>query len=311
MKRLDPDAFSRAHHFLATQGRPVDRAIFEHRFASGPAEAVIRTLSEYQNADGGFGRALESDVRTPTSSALATSIGLRILADLGLPPDHPSITRAVRHLRDALDPDEHVWPIIPPDANDSPHAPWWHDDGGSVKAAFGGFRVNPRAELVGQLHTFAALVPAAWLDDLTERTVGDIEANELDPHELMCALRLAETATLPVRFKERLGLRLTARALELVARDPEQWKAYNPQPLWFAFTPRSLAAAPLADLIPANLDFLVDQQAEDGSWGPSWDWGGLYPEAWEQAGRDATSMLTLRALRQLHAFGHIEGQGEA
>lgn len=311
MQRLDSDAFSRARHFLATQGRPVDRAIFEHQFSAGPADAVIRTLSEYQNADGGFGHALESDVRTPASSALATSIGLRILADLGVSADHPSVSRAVGYLRDTLDESEHVWRIIAPDSNDFPHAPWWHDEDGSVKVAFGGFRVNPRAELVGLLHTFASLVPTDWLDDLTERTVADIEASELDVHELICALRLAETETLPARFKERLGSRLAARALELVAREPAEWTSYNPQPLWFAFTPRSLAAAALTDLIPVNLGFLVGQQAEDGSWAPPWDWGGFYPEIWEQAKRDASSMLTLRTLRQLHEFGCIEGIAEA
>jgi hypothetical protein len=307
MRRLSQQQFARARQFLQTQGRSVERAMFAYAFGEGGVSEVAHALAKYQNADGGFGHALESDVRTPSSSALATSIGLGLLRDAGLPADAPQVASAVRYLVETLDPDTHVWRIIPTDANEHPHAPWWHDEDGSVERAFGGFAVNPRAELVGQLWTYASAVPDGWLAGLTERTLADIESRELDAHELICAVRLAETEKLPDRYKDRLRPRLVERAQQLVAREPEAWKQYNPQPLWYVSTPKSLLADPLANSIPANLDFLIDQQTDAGAWVPNWDWGPFYPETWPQAKLDASSMLTLRALRQLRAFGRIEG----
>ncbi len=307
MRHLSQDGFARARQFLETRGRSVDRALFAYAFADGSMLDVVQALAEYQNADGGFGHALESDVRTPSSSALATSIGLGMLRELRVPADSPQVANAVRYLLNTLDPQEHVWRIIPLDANDHPHAPWWHDEDGSVKQGFGGFAVNPRAELVGQLWTYAQAVPSDWLADLTERTVAAIESRELDAHDLICALKLVETEALPDRYRDRLRPRLAERAQQLVAHDPEEWKQYNPQPLWFVSSPRSLLADAFAREIPPNLDFLIDQQTEAGSWEPNWDWGPFYPEAWPQAKADASSMLTLKALRQLQAFERIEG----
>jgi hypothetical protein len=246
-------------------------------------------------------------VRTPSSSALATSIGLAVLTDLGVGAGEPQVSRAVRYLVETFDDQEKVWRIVPRDVNDYPHAPWWHDAGDSLEQGFGGFAVNPRAELVGQLHTFAAAgVPADRLDDLTERTVACIESRDLDVHDLICAVRLAETPALSAHFKERLGPRVTALVLKTVSHDPEEWKQYTPQPLWYAASPSALVAGDLGDALAANLDFLIAQQTEVGSWEPTWNWGDFYPEAWEQAKREAASMLTLKALTQLRAFGRIQ-----
>jgi hypothetical protein len=306
VKHLTPQAFERARTFLAAQGRAVELAQLRQTFGGAPAQDVARALAEYQNADGGFGNALESDVRTPTSSALATSVGLGILRDAGLGADSPQVQRAVQYLVATVDPQEHVWRIVPTDANLHPHAPWWHDQDGSLAEGFGAYRVNPRADLVGLLHSYASLAPARWLEDLTERAVADIESRDLDAHELICAVRLVESPGLPERYRSRLIQPVTEQALRTVSRNADEWKDYTPQPLWYVDSPRSLLAGELQDAIGANLDFLIDQQTEAGSWEPSWSWGDLYPDAWEHAKRDASSMLTFKALRQLEAFGRIQ-----
>jgi hypothetical protein len=38
---------------------------------------------------------------------------------------------------------------------------------------------------------------------------------------------------------------------------------------------------------------------------PNWSWGGLWPDAWEQAKRDWTGVMTLDNLLKLRAFGRI------
>ena len=54
MKRLGQAAFDRAHQFLKTQARPLDRAMFEHLFEGEAAESVIAELARFQNEDGGI-----------------------------------------------------------------------------------------------------------------------------------------------------------------------------------------------------------------------------------------------------------------
>jgi hypothetical protein len=306
MQSLSAEAFGRAKDYLMTSGRPLEQARFKYLFASGTLEEVASALAAYQNPDGGYGHALEPDAFTPTSGALATSIGLGVLRDCGATADHAQVRGAVGYLLSLLDPEEKVWRIIPADANDYPHAPWWTDENGSLREGFGGYEVNPRADLVGLLHTYATLVPADLLDDLTERTITSIEAGEQEAHALICAVRLAETQELPARYRDRLAPRVCALVKQTAALDPAAWSEYGPQPLWYVSAPDALCAADVGAALPANLDFRIAEQAEEGSWKPTFNWGGMYPDDAPKSERDSTSVLTYNALAQLRAFGRIE-----
>ncbi|MFO7742262.1 MAG: hypothetical protein R6X31_08115, partial [Anaerolineae bacterium] len=109
MKELSQEQFNRARAFLKAQARPLDRALFEYRFEGATADRVVAKLAQYQNADGGFGHALEPDVRTPSSSALATGIGLTVLKELACSPKHTMVITAVRFLRETFDEQAQVW----------------------------------------------------------------------------------------------------------------------------------------------------------------------------------------------------------
>jgi arginine/ornithine N-succinyltransferase beta subunit len=65
VKLLNREAFGRASQYLLTQARPLERALFEHRFEGANMDKVIAELAGFQNEDGGFGQALEADLRTP------------------------------------------------------------------------------------------------------------------------------------------------------------------------------------------------------------------------------------------------------
>jgi hypothetical protein len=306
MRRLSRDAFLGARRFMESEARPLDRALFAWRFAGGAADAALVALDGYQNADGGFGQGLEPDVRTPASSAIATAIGLADLAELGCPGSDPRVTRAVGYLYATLDPATQVWRIVPPAVNDAPHAPWWGDEGNSLVEGFGGFAVNPRAELVGLLWRYADLVPRAWLDDLTERTVASVDGRTLDWHDLLSAGRLVETTDVPDSVRERLLPRLRDEATRLVGRDVASWEAYGPQPALLARSPASPFATLFGEALDTNLDYVVERQAASGAWEPIWSWGPMYPDAWALARREWSGRLTLDTLTTLRAFGRIE-----
>jgi hypothetical protein len=109
VKKLSREAFNQARQFLKTQARPLDRALFEYRFENASAERVVDELARFQNDDGGFGHALEPDLRTPTSSALATGIGLGLLQESDRAADHPLVQAAVQFLLATFDAQRQVW----------------------------------------------------------------------------------------------------------------------------------------------------------------------------------------------------------
>jgi hypothetical protein len=314
MKHLDREAFNCARDFINAQARPLDRALFVYRFEGAPtvsrAGRVIDEIARYRNDDGGFGHALEPDLRTPSSSALATGHALETLAELGCTAEHPLVAGAIRYLLATFDEDNSAWRVAPHDANDHPHAPWWHDEEGSLARTFDDFLVIPRAQIVGLLHHFSAQFSTDWLADLTERTVADIET--IEPFgsgggdDLRYALCLTETPALPQRWKDRLMQRIRTVAPAVVSRDPAAWDTYTITPLKIVSSPDSPVLDLIEDAVQRCLDYQIAHQSVEGSWDPVWTWGDAYPDDWAKAKREWRGVLTLETLTVLRAFGRIE-----
>jgi len=65
--QLSRNAFGRAAEFISLNARPLERAQFDYHFASGSLSDVLTELNKFQNDDGGFGHAIELDLRMPLS----------------------------------------------------------------------------------------------------------------------------------------------------------------------------------------------------------------------------------------------------
>src|SRR5262245_49887651 len=118
-----------AREFIYANARAVDRAAYEVVFESGTTDRLIDALRSYANPDGGYGHALEPDLRTPASQPLHTETALTILQQCGV--RRPDIAdrccdflAAVAHADTAL-------PAFLPGALEYPAAPHW-------QAGFGG-----------------------------------------------------------------------------------------------------------------------------------------------------------------------------
>lgn len=303
--KLSDSARATARAFLFDQARPLEQALYAYHFASGPADAALDALAAFQNADGGFGRGLEPDLQLADSSAIVTTVGLQHLRDLKAGADSPLVQRAIAYLLTTYDPSIQTWQIIPANVDDALHAPWWaYDD--ELSQRWHGFLANPRAEIVGYLYEYAKLVPPELLAELGEAVVTYLVANpQPDMHDLLCYVRLVETTALPDALRGRMLPLLSAAVDATVARDASAWAEYGLQPLTVVSSPDSPFAGLLADAIPANLDYLVQQQGDDGAWAPNWSWFGLYDEAWPAAQQAWKGVLTVKTLRQLRAFGRL------
>ena len=304
MKRLTQAAFQSAKNFIMDQGRALDQRRFEFYFEAGSADSVLAALASYQNDDGGFGNSLEPDIRTSASSVIATTVGFQILREIRAPARHTLVQKGIEYLVATYDESQQVWPIIPPEVDESPHAPWWNYE--SSAETFGQFLVNPRAEIVGYLHEFSDGVPTKLLKPLTAVILEHLDSlpNEMEMHDILCLVRLAETEALPNR--DKVWEKLARVAAPHVARNAEQLTGYVLKPLWLVSSPESPLAAELKEEVEMNLDFEIEQQGGDGSWTPNFSWGDQYPEAWQTAKKEWQSRFTVDTLKMLRDFGRIE-----
>ena len=303
MQQLTQAAFQRAKNFIMDHGRAVDQKRFEFHFENGSADAVLAALSHYQNDDGGFGYSLEPDIRTPASSAIVTTIGFQILREIRAPVSHIVVRKGIQYFIDTYDESQRVWHIVPPEVEEAPHAPWWNYE--NIAETFSRFLVNPRAEIVGYLHEFSDGVPTELVNTLTATVLEHLDSlpDEMEMHDVLCFVRLAETEALPNR--DKVWAKLARAAAQGVARSEEQLTGYVLKPLWLVPSPESPLATELASEVEMNLDFEIGQQGRDGSWSPNFFWGDQYPEVWRTAKKEWQSRITVDTLKTLKDFGRI------
>src|SRR5680860_157578 len=312
MPRLTTERYLQARAFLLDHARPLELTLFEHDFEGAPAWPVLDALAAFQNDDGGFGHGLEPDAHTPTSGALASSVALRVLAGIDAPPSHPMVKSLAEYLIDSLDEANGTWRIVPPDAADYPHAPWWARDG--LAERFHGYKLNPKAEIVAHLHGLVADVDRDWLEELSRSVLREVEAqlagegSGLEMHDLQAACRLLDAAGVPGDIRQPLRQLLTAAAR--AALNGGASGGYGPRALTLGPRPDSSLADALADNVVLELDSLLAEQADDGAWWPVWDWGAAAGSAdaaaWEESRTAWAGVITLDNLRALRAHGLID-----
>ena len=284
--------------------RPLDRTLWRFHFEDGPADDVWTELRRFRNDDGGFGRALEPDLRAPESSVLATTYALDVAMQLG-DPSHELVDDAVGHLVDVLDHHRGVWRFLPEEMTPAPHAPWWDQE--RLDETFAGFAINPRAKVVAHLiwadrpegaEIVDRLVPP--LVDLIDRLAPPLSVNDLECIHTLGAMLEGDLAARVRRRHDEL-------AAASVATDEEAWAGYGVRPLDVVRDPSEPLYEELRGLVDRHLDFEIERQAADGSWGPTWSWFGSHDETWPLAEMEWKGHLTVETVRTLRRFGRVAG----
>jgi len=302
---LTKKSFHNARMFIEVNARPLEAARFQFHFERGPVEPVLSNLGEYQNQDGGFGHALEPDLRAQQSSALCTSVAFQFFREVGVKRNNSMVVKAVEYLLETLDRENEHWRIIAQVNQASPHAPWWDQAGAADE--FDRFSLNPTAELLGYLYEFGGDISEDILSVISERVISCLaESDEIRMHEFLCCLRLLETENIPETLREPVHHRLMQLIPKLVERDPDRWEGYNLKPLQVVESPASPFMNGLKKAVQDNLVYEIDSQNADGSWSPNWTWGGTYPDDWEKARVEWSGVITLQKLRILKRFNRIE-----
>jgi hypothetical protein len=298
---------SRAEHFIWLTARVLEQRRFAYHFLNsdvGAADAVETALAAYHNDDEGYGHALEPDLRGPVSQPLHTGHALRVLDSIGRCGGQ-RVERVCRYLTSVSTADGAL-PAVHPSQRGYPHAPFVPivDDPPSELLATG--------PVVGLLHRNE--VWHAWLFRATDFCWRAVESlDKSHPYEIEAAVAFLDSAPDRPRAEaaaDRLG-RLV-REHRLTALDPAHLEAFPVAPGYapdehhfphdYAKTPGSLARAWFTDEEMArSLDFLADEQREDGGW----------PIRWRQwapgTALECRPMVTIEALRTLRAYGRPIG----
>jgi hypothetical protein len=87
------NVFAAGDGFLISQARLLERRLFATVFLGQSGTHVTDALRGYQNDDGGFGHALEPDVRCPASLPIYVETAFQAMATAGV-TDEIMITRA-------------------------------------------------------------------------------------------------------------------------------------------------------------------------------------------------------------------------
>jgi len=295
---MSAGAVEEGEAFLRANARPLDLAWFDHANGQQVKDRVLAALAAYQASDGGFGGGIEPDIRSPASSALGTSVAFQYLRAVGAGSDNPVVGRAVAYLVATVDRETWTWPIVGPRIDEAPHAPWWALDG--LADRFGGFALNPTAELLGYLFDYRRLAPGDVLEAVQQGVLGALARNgALESYDLLCCIRLLQTEDLPPDLRERLEARV-ADALRCADPEDPHLDLTGVLP-----SPRCRGYDSARALIGPQLDRLVSARREGGGWGPFWDWSDVDAAAWRQAERDWSGAMTARALIALAGHGRL------
>lgn len=304
--RLTREQQEKVRAYLYTQARPVETALYAYLFEDASNDAVVAALVPYQNPDGGFGHGFEPDFRLDASSALCTTFALQTLTTVQVPHSSPMVREAIRYFQQSYDPVLSTWPLIPRHDNTAPRAPWWNYNDDSRSST--DHSMNPLAEILGYFFRYGEGDAPEWLLPLMQEVIDHFAEQPLEKSrddELSCAMILVDSPNLPEAQRAALLSMLLPIATRQVQRTPDAWMNYGLQPYQIAASPTSPFLPAVADVIDANLDYLITRQGDDGAWQPTWSWFGQYTDIWPMAEREWKGIITLSILHVLRNFDRL------
>lgn len=283
--------FEKAANFIWENGRFLERAIFEYYFYKGSADRIRSILASYQNEDGGFGHALEPDLRAPDSQPVFVEFALLALYDCRIRAQDLAY-RACDFIARHADLKRGIATVFP-SAIGYPRADHWNNPGNQQPS------MDRLVGLVGLVNWQGIRHP--WLPGAVKACLESIETVTYDDaHTIKTVFCLVESvsADSPVdRLFEKLSSDLL-KANYFCLETPV--KTYGLTPLTFAPSPTSYCRKIFTDAqINAHLEDLLSHQQPDGGWPILWEPPG------EMARREWRAQKTVQALATLRAYGKI------
>lgn len=258
---LEHSILERAESFIWHNGRLLERQLFAYRFKNQKSQNVISALLAYQNEDGGFGNALEPDIRCPDSQPVPCQHALEILDEVGF--DKQIVTQICDYLLSITTAEGGV-PWLLPSAVNYPRAPWWQTDPNPPAS------INPTGILCALLHKNKFQHP--WLERATKfcwkYIEGDLPEEMHDTGSVLNFLRYVPDRKRAERQLARQIQHLLDSGLVAEAEtDGYVWKPLD----WAPYPDDPLRKYFLQAEVDAHLAEIIAGQKEDGGWTIPWE----------------------------------------
>lgn len=284
--------FARASDFIWRNARLLDRQRFSFHFLDGEKSAVLAALRAYQNADGGFGNALEPDSRCPDSTPLAVMTAFYILDEIdGF--DDPMVLRTCDYLESITSAAGGI-PFTLPVIKNYPHTPWMGTDDPNPPAS-----INPTADIAGLL--LKHKIEHLWLEKAVPFCWQAQDPNRDGFHDIMPAVQFLintpdqrRAAPILEAIKDiiqREKLVVFDRKTEGYVKFVLDWAPYPQHIFRNLFSEQQIAD---------DLQALIAAQQEDGGWPINW------PPVSTASEAEWRGIKTLENLLILKHYGKIE-----
>ncbi len=275
---------NKAIKYVLENARPLDLAIYKYFFENESNQTVIDELSKFQNADGGFGNALEPDFFNPNSSPIATNDAIITLLRVNALDRNSDIVKGIVSYLDSHDSfneDKKRWLFTIDSNKDYPHAIWWDKKGDGIS------KFNPSISLATFMVCYGNRTPL--YEGIIKEAVIYLKNGEVSGDDVNCYLLAYELLT-ENSIKDIVDLNtfkhLLCKAIEnCICKDISKYGVeYVPMPSTI-FTGRYMEFVTLEikPLIAAEKDILGKLQMEDGGFDITWKWYTPYPDEYEQA----------------------------
>lgn len=312
MKQIDANAYHQIKTWIYRNARPLELALWQYHFEQGSQDAVLKTLSFYQNPDGGFGNALEPDNWNPHSSPCATVYAMGILERIDFhEKNHPIMQGIIRFLKSKAHFSNNMWTFTIPSNNLYPHAPWWtyseernQIESFDVTAGSVCFIIK-YADPSSQLYQSAIAIINQLLEKLhTQSSFGDMGIIGY-----CVLLDTIKQQGITSRFDYSSALeKLKSSVYHSIERDISKWEQYGMRPSNYIHSPQSIFYQGNKDIVEQELDYLIETRPQNGVWNITWTWfenNKRYPnefaiaENWWKSEKAIEKLLFLRNFNRL------------
>lgn len=253
----------RAKEFIYNYARLLDRKRYEYHFEGGSSQEVIDVLRTYQNQDGGFGNALEPDIRCPQSQPVPTEMALSIMDEV----NHfdPVMIQDIAKYLQSISLEQGSVPYVFKHASEYSHAPWWSTEDDTQPS------INPIGRIVGLLYkqrAYTDLFQEDWFMKHEQYIWKYIEHET--PHGYHDLIQL-------ITFMENVSDQNKVEAYQpLLDKHLQQPGVIERNLQAEGYVQKVLDWCPLSSSYPtkfvtdeelqAHLTYLLEQQQDDGGW---------------------------------------------
>lgn len=296
---MNDNVFEKAQSFIYRNARPLDLAIWRYHFEGGSRKDVIDILSFYQNADGGFGYALEPDCWNTESTPIATWKAIGILKDIGIDGNEQIVKRILDYLDSGKDFGDGKWFNTVKSNNDFPHAVWWEcpdevgepDDNPTISLA--GFALKYADEKSG-LYKKAADIATSAAKKFIAAPICDMHVTRvyMEFYEYCASIDGFDLFDLAA-YKNALYTAVK----NTVCVDSDKWfKEYVCKPSVFYNSSKLIFEILDPELCKKEGELLLHEQLDDGSYPITWLWYNDYKEYYVAANWWKSNMLCFNML---------------